>query len=1052
MKDPQEKKKTEKKRNRREFLVEVARVTGAAGLAGGWPAWAAAEPSPSTAPESEAAAVRRFAELKQGWLNPARTYRPHARWAWPGSAVTKHGITWELGQMARQGQGGVEIQVPWRMYAKGNIPYLSDEWLRMVRHAVQEAGKRDMEVAVTFGPGWSFGGFWVPPMERSKVLAQGSVDIEGPGRFHQELPEYERRGKSEFHSPEFDWTAPDENQIVAVVAGRITGGRLDADSLTELTAQVSQGRLDWQIPEGRWRLMVFRLKYTGQQCQTTDNFLRRQWVVDHFSKQAMRNYCDTLGGTFARSFGEHFGKTVDSFFCDSFEISVLPGTIHWSNAALEQFRAYKGYDLTRYLPALWWDIGEMTPKIRYDVNDFLDWLGSDATFDTFIGWCNRHNVQARIQPHYRFTEELIRGAGMTPRPETEVTTRGFEVVTDPRKATAAGAHLYGRKILSAEAYTFIYMQRYHTTLEDLKVATDAFLRDGVTQFYNIEYLYSPEMHVAPSRDLPWANRISHWNTWWKHYHHLAEYVSRCCFLLRQGEFAGDVLLYSPQATVWTEKVVFGDERRIMPYGNLGKTLVANGYDFDPVNDDILQNHARVDQGRVRVRDLAYRFLILPRTTAVPVETMEFIRQFVLGGGVVIALDELPSASVGLKDSAERDARVKEIASELFGPGGKGKAHRGGGRTYYFADYKIPGYDVTQKAFTPFPQPMGPTPPLTPPQQALLGALRKQLGPDFQLEGNRQSNGLTFLHRRLGPDDIYFVTNLQPESSNTSVTFRVPGKTPERWDPMTGRISPVHVYQERAEGLTIPIRLTPYASTLFIFRSGKPSVHLSESNLEEVREIAGGELQGIAAENGAARVTVVENGRSRKAQATVSGLPEPLAVRGRWQMTLEGYRFDKVDKQIAELRSWTEDPATRRFSGTGRYALDFNVPAPYVDAEIETLLDLGKVGNVAEVMLNGKPVGVAWIEPYTLEITQALRSGPNHLEIRVTNLLINYVSGMKEPPDVPAELVPHYGPTVHIYSAGASAWERGEKDFHPLPASGLIGPVRIIPRKKITIRL
>jgi len=59
---------------------------------------------------------------------------------------------------------------------------------------------------------------------------------------------------------------------------------------------------------------------------------------------------------------------------------------------------YKGYDLRRYLPAIWWDIGELTPKVRYDVNDFLGWMGLEATFRPFIDWCSEHNVQARIQP------------------------------------------------------------------------------------------------------------------------------------------------------------------------------------------------------------------------------------------------------------------------------------------------------------------------------------------------------------------------------------------------------------------------------------------------------------------------------------------------------------------------------------------------------------------------------------------------------------------------------------------------------------------------------
>ncbi len=548
-----------------------------------------------------------------------------------------------------------------------------------------------------------------------------------------------------------------------------------------------------------------------------------------------------------------------------------------------------------------------------------------------------------------------------------------------------------------------------------------------------------------------ANRISHWNVWWKYYHHLADYVSRCCFLLREGEFVGDVLIYSPQATVCTEKVLFGNRPRIIPYGDLGKTLVANGYDFDPVNDDVLQNRAQVEKGRIKVRDLTYRFLIMPRTTAVPLATMEFIRQFVLGGGIVMALDQLPSASVGLRNAPVNDARVQQIVTELFGSAGQGKNHPGGGRTYYFADYKIPSYEMRLKTFSIGPQPYQPTPPLTAAQRALLEALREHLAPDFKLAGNQQSDGLTFLHRRLGSDDIYFVTNLQPEASHTAATFRVSGKIPEQWDPMTGRIDPVYVYQAHAEGVEIPIRLEPYASTLFIFRSKEPSLHLSEANLE-VGELNDREVKGVAGQNGEVRVTVIENGQSKTSKAMVSGLPEPLAVTGTWQMVLEGYRFEKLEIQVSQLRSWTEDPQTEHFSGTGRYGLDFEVAARYLDKDLEAMLDLGVVGNVAEVSLNGKPVGVAWMQPYRLDVTEALQSGANHLEILVTNTLINYVAGLKELPGVPEELIPHYGPTVDIYDRGALEWERREKDFHPLPPSGLMGPVRIVPRQRIVVRL
>jgi hypothetical protein len=108
--------------------------------------------------------------------------------------------------------------------------------------------------------------------------------------------------------------------------------------------------------------------------------------------------------------------------------------------------------------------------------------------------------------------------------------------------------------------------------------------------------------------------------------------------------------------------------------------------------------------------------------------------------------------------------------------------------------------------------------------------------------------------------------------------------------------------------------------------------------------------------------------------------------------------------------------------------------------------------VAEVVLNEKNIGVAWMQPYQLPVTEAIRSGANHLTIFVTNTLINYVSGLSKLPEVPEELVPHYGPTAHLYDSGATEWEQHEKGFRPLPPSGLMGPVRIVPHREIILEL
>jgi hypothetical protein len=110
------------------------------------------------------------------------------------------------------------------------------------------------------------------------------------------------------------------------------------------------------------------------------------------------------------------------------------------------------------------------------------------------------------------------------------------------------------------------------------------------------------------------------------------------------------------------------------------------------------------------------------------------------------------------------------------------------------------------------------------------------------------------------------------------------------------------------------------------------------------------------------------------------------------------------------------------------------------------LDLGQVGNVAEVELNDSKVGTCWMRGQLLEITKAARPGRNRLVIFVTNTLINRASGLTEPVPIPENLVAHYGRGTTPYSASF----RGPVGFTPLPASGLLGPVRIVATKRVEI--
>jgi hypothetical protein len=156
----------------------------------------------------------------------------------------------------------------------------------------------------------------------------------------------------------------------------------------------------------------------------------------------------------------------------------------------------------------------------------------------------------------------------------------------------------------------------------------------------------------------------------------------------------------------------------------------------------------------------------------------------------------------------------------------------------------------------------------------------------------------------------------------------------------------------------------------------------------------------------------------------------------------------MDTALSQLTSWTDDPRTKHFSGTGRYEITFDLPSSYVTDDIQLHLTVGDVGNIAEVELNGERVGVSWVRGQSLDISDAVRVGHNALVIRVTNTLINRVAGLKELPPVPDHLQARFGQGIYEKTSPA----RQLIGFEPLPRSGLMGPVKITALKRVRVPL
>lgn len=263
-----------------------------------------------------------------------------------------------------------------------------------------------------------------------------------------------------------------------------------------------------------------------------------------------------------------------------------------------------------------------------------------------------------------------------------------------------------------------------------------------------------------------------------------------------------------------------------------------------------------------------------------------------------------------------------------------------------------------------------------------------LVPDFAFDELQADSEVLFVHRLLDDGHVYWVNNRNNRAESIDGRFRVTGLKPEIWRADTGGAEPVSYGMQ--DGVTVvSLQFLPEESFFVVFRepTSEPSAEFETPAWVE----AGG-------------------------------------VNGPWDVTFQPGRGAPASTTLERLGSLSEhtDPGIRYFSGTTTYSTQFDLPDG-VQAGDSLLLDLGQVGDVAEVLVNGDSVGIAWKAPNRVDIGPAVRAGSNALEVRVANLWVNRLIGDAQPESekIAFTTVPTYEPDT------------------PLRPSGLIGPVRLL---------
>ena len=255
-------------------------------------------------------------------------------------------------------------------------------------------------------------------------------------------------------------------------------------------------------------------------------------------------------------------------------------------------------------------------------------------------------------------------------------------------------------------------------------------------------------------------------------------------------------------------------------------------------------------------------------------------------------------------------------------------------------------------------------------------------PDVAYDGA----ALPFVHRRLADGDVYFIANPTGKAVRTEARFNVRGKTAEFWHADTGRAEPA-TYRTDKTGTVVPLALGANESVFVVFR--------------------------------------------RAASAKTVTVPQPAwrqvaTLDGGWRIAFDGLAAPDAitDGRPGSLADST-DPRLKYFSGTSIYRTTFTLPAG-VKPGAALKLDLGRVGDVAEVVVNGRPAGIAWKPPYEVDVGKLVAAGANTVEVRVANLWVNRLVGDAQP-----------GATKVTFTAAPTY-----RADAPLRPSGLIGPVTL----------
>lgn len=762
------------------------------------------------------------------------------------------------------------------------------------------------------------------------------------------------------------------------------------ESVLNLTSFMDEnGVLKVKLPEGEWT--IFRFGYTSTGAT---NWPATKWGIglecDKFSKEAVKLHYDSFVKKVVDNMKDVAPNAMQFIEIDSYEV----GGQNWTDGFTEIFHNSKGYDIIDFLPILagrYMDNYDVTTGVIWDLNKLFCDLMTENYYGYVAELCHEDGVQFYNEPYGHGHINSLDISGVIDLPMGEFWVPGIRA--GENRIVISGAHIYGKNIISTEAFTGDPLTNWKGHPGMWKPAGDYAWSQGINEFVFHRFVHQANTHVKPGLTMGhWGSHIDRTQHWWMNAGKAwFEYLARGAYLLQQGFPLVDVLVF------------IGDK----PHQRFVNLDLPSGLNYDCTNADVLINRISVQNNKLALPEgNSYSVLVLKNTEEMELATLQRIKEIAEAGIPVYGNQpkRLPGYKVAEEDKALFNRLVKDV-------------------------WSLPNCKTNAKI--------------------------EGLQPDLQIVGRE----VKFTHRKTKTEDIYFFANNDSTRVNYECIFRVSGKIPEIWDPESGEITKIGRFKNEGDFTRVWINLEANESTFIVFRESSEHA-ISIVNADDENEYLIDENNDLIAITQKAKSQSVTLSNGDQVTYKVKNLPASIDLSTSWNVDFSEGDDQGLKKFFKTLIDWKEhnDEDIKYFSGTAIYKKSFHLKKKS-DTETMAFLDLGKVEIAAEVIINNEKVGIAWREPYVLDISKFLVKGNNQLEIRVVNQWTNRLIGDERFPDqsggykissyIPANdsKMPDWyinnepmptGPRTTFDSGGFA----NRKEGNTLVPAGLLGPIQI----------